>query len=77
MRLPCDERLICEIRTKRKGRNQSPCKIGVTISATNLDERIVLRTEDVSGKAPIVAYINNDDALILGNALIEACKATK
>lgn len=65
-----EDEVIC-VSAVRKGRDRKPCEVGICVTDKG---EIILRTEDISGTAPIVVVLDMDDAELLGMGLLEAKK---
>ena len=64
-----DERYFCDITAKRKGRGQKTCTLKAGYTSNH---RVVLRTIDFDGIAPIVALLDGPTARELAAAIVKA-----
>ncbi len=74
MRQVRDEDTVICISAIRKGRDRKPCEVGVCITDKG---EIILRTEDVSGTAPIVVVLDTEGAELLQMGLLEATEKVR
>ena len=75
-----DERIFCEVTAKRKGRGgtgQAPCTLKIGHMPWASDDRVVLRTIDVSGRPPLVALLTPEQARSIAEALLRAAHAVE
>lgn len=63
------------VEARRKGRSQKPCQIGIALA--DEQKQIVVRTEDHSGKPPIVMVLSPTQASNLIGLLQQAVDAKR
>ncbi len=65
---------LAELTAHRRGRGHAPCKLMAGVSLTG-DHQVILRSEDQSGVAAMVAALTPEAALELAGALIRSAQA--
>jgi hypothetical protein len=70
------EKHFCNVEGRRKGRGRSPCYVKAGVSL-NTEQQVILRAEDQSGTASLVALLSPDQALILADALMQSAEAVE
>lgn len=70
------EKHFCNVEGRRKGRGRSPCFVKAGVSL-NSEQQVILRAEDQSGTASLVALLSPDQALTLADALMQSAEAVE